>query len=496
MRHRSLSAAAVFGLVVIVGFARVTSAAADDRRVGQQDIDALVTPLIEAEWCVGAVVGVIDEQGTRVFGYGRLSRDDSRKPDGDSVFEIGSITKGFTGILLADMVGRGEVALDDPAQKLLPASVKLRVFEEQPITLEHLTTHASGLPRLPGDFAPADWSNPYADYTADRMYAFLNEFKPKRAPRAQFEYSNLGTGLLGHLLALRAGKGYEALVAERILDPLGMSDTYFDLPGDARARLARGHNADGETVGNWDFSALAAAGALRSTANDMLKFLAAAIAAADAPSPGSSPLANAIALAITPRAPASGNNDVGFGWHVRLKDGVVWHNGGTGGYNAYCAWVPRRKAGVVVLVNTAGDCADVLGYTVMQRLLGNAKFEPTPRRTVTQLTPDVLDRRVGRYAILPGFSLTVMRDGERLYCQATDQPAFRIYPESETDFFYKVVDARISFKLDKSGRAFMLTLHQNGLKLPGIRVVDDPATQPATQAATQPATQPAERSGS
>ena len=109
----------------------------------------------------------------------------------------------------------------------------------------------------------------------------------------------------------------------------------------------------------------------------------------------------------------------------------------------------------------------------------------------------MLDARVGRYVILPGFALTVTRDGERLYCQATGQPPFRIYPESETDFFYKVVDAQITFKLDKAGRPFMLTLHQNGLKLPGVRAVDnDPATQPSTRPTTQPTTKTADASRS
>jgi CubicO group peptidase (beta-lactamase class C family) len=469
---------AILGILLVVCAFPVTGA----ERLPEADVDRVVRPLIDEDWCVGMVVGVIDAGGPRVFGYGSLSPEDSRTPGGDTVFEIGSITKAFTGVLLAEMAGRGEVALDDPVQKFLPRSVKLKQRGDAPITLEHLATHRSGLPRLPPNLAAKDTINPYASYTVEQMYAAMRDVKPAHEAGETFEYSNFGAGVLGHVLALRAGKGYEQLVTERLLRPLGMSDTAVTLNESMKSRLAPGHTADGDPTPNWDSPTLAAAGALRSTANDMLRFLAAGIEAADAPSPASTKLADAFALSFTPRASAgSDTNDVGLGWHIARKHGIVWHNGGTGGYNAYCAFVPGKKVGAVVLVNTFGDCADLVGYAVMRRLLGE-DFDPPAKPKVVKLDPDTLDARTGRYAILPGFSLTITRDGERLYCQATDQPRFRIYPQSETEFFYKVVDARLTFKLDKQGRAYMLTLNQNGLKLPGLRVVETAATQPTTQA--------------
>lgn len=227
---------------------------------------------------VGLVIGVVFPGGRRVFGYGRRGGEGGdSSPDQDTIFEIGSITKVFTAALLADMARRGEVRLDDPVQRYLPAGVQVPTRGGRAITLLHLATHTSGLPRLPGNLGRTvrDRANPYAHYTVDDLYAFLNGCRLARVPGERYAYSNLGAGLLGHVLALRAGMGYEALVTRRLCGPLGMMDTAVTLSPEQRGRLAQGHAASDEPVPLWDLPMLAGAGALRSTARDMLAFLAA-----------------------------------------------------------------------------------------------------------------------------------------------------------------------------------------------------------------------------
>ena len=170
---------------------------------------------------VGIVVGVIEPAGRRIVTYGRASTSEAVPLDGDTIFEIGSISKVFTSLLLADAVQRGEVALTDPISKYLPASVKVPE-RGRAITLQDLATHTSGLPRLP-DMNPKDPENPYADYSVDQLYRFLSTYQLPRDVGASYEYSNLGAGLLGHILALRAGTDYESLVKSRITGPLGMT---------------------------------------------------------------------------------------------------------------------------------------------------------------------------------------------------------------------------------------------------------------------------------
>jgi serine-type D-Ala-D-Ala carboxypeptidase/endopeptidase len=276
----------------------------------------------------GIVVGVIGPEGRRVIAYGRLDEGDPRPLNGDTVFEIGSTKKVFTSLFLADMVQRGEVALDDPVAKYLPSSVKMPERDGRQITLVDLATHTSGLPRLPANMTPKDRGNPYADYTVAQLYQFLSSYQLTRDPGSQYEYSNLGGGLLGHVLALRAGMSYEALVRPRICDPLGTKDTRITLTPEMKARLAVGHNQALESVENWDLPTLAGAGALRSTASDMLTFLAANLGYMK------SPLAPAMAAMLKVRRPTGQPGlEVALGWHIRTINGkeIVWHNGGTGG---------------------------------------------------------------------------------------------------------------------------------------------------------------------
>jgi CubicO group peptidase (beta-lactamase class C family) len=171
------------------------------------DVEALVRQKFERGGCIGLIVGVMDEWRSRLYGYGSTSLVSRGTPDVDTLFEIGSVGKVFTVLLLADMVQRGEAELEEPVRRLLPALVSVPRFANSDITLLQLATHTSGLPRMPDNFRPRDPANPYADYTIEQMYDFLSSYRLLRMPGAEYEYSNLGAGLLGHALELLAATG-------------------------------------------------------------------------------------------------------------------------------------------------------------------------------------------------------------------------------------------------------------------------------------------------
>jgi D-alanyl-D-alanine-carboxypeptidase/D-alanyl-D-alanine-endopeptidase len=303
----------------------------------------------ERRQAVGIVAGVIDSNGRRVISYGAVAKGDPRRVDGDTVFEIGSITKAFTSLLLADMVRSRDVELTDPVAKYLPATIKVPQRDGRVITLQDLSTHTSGLPRLPTNLKPKDPLNPYADYTVEQLYEFLSSYELTRGIGERYEYSNLGGGLLGQALERRAGKDYEALVQERITGPLMMSDTRITLSDAMKERLAQGHNGRLEPAPNWDLPTLAGAGALRSTANDLLKLLAVPLGYAE------SPLAADFAAALAARRPTGfAGLEIGLGWLIRKtpRREIIWHNGGTGGYRTFAGYDLSARTGVVVLSNT------------------------------------------------------------------------------------------------------------------------------------------------
>jgi CubicO group peptidase (beta-lactamase class C family) len=241
------------------------------------------------------------------------------------------MTKVFTPLVLMDMTHRGEVALTDPISKYLPASVKVPERNDRKITLADLSTQNSGLPRMPNNFHPKDEANPYADYSVQQLCDFLSGYQLTHDIGSQYEYSNVAVGLLGHVLSLRAGTSYESLVRSRVCDPLGMANTRITLTPEMKAHLAVGHSA-AAPVANWDLPTLAGAGALRSTANDMLTFLAANLGYVK------TPLAQAMADEVSIRRPAGAPDmQIAYAWHIQTKDGssIIWHNGGTGGYRTY-----------------------------------------------------------------------------------------------------------------------------------------------------------------
>jgi D-alanyl-D-alanine-carboxypeptidase/D-alanyl-D-alanine-endopeptidase len=430
---------------------------------------------------VGIVVGVIDAKGRRIVAYGSLEKGDKRPLDGDTLFEIGSITKVFTSLLLADMAQRGEVRLDDPIAKYLPASAKVPERGGRQISLVDLATHTSGLPRMPANFRPKDPANPYADYTEEQLYSFLSSHELIRDIGLKFEYSNLGFGLLGLGLAHHAGTDYETLVETRICEPLGMKSTRITLSPDMERRLAAGHSADLVTVSGWDIPTLAGAGALRSSANDLLIFLAATMGYTHTTL---APAMKAM-LSIT-RPTGQPFVDTGLGWTVDTRGGnkIISKNGGTGGYRTFIGYAPRSGVGIVALSNseTAAGVDDV-GLHLLDARYPLSIPDGSPREA--SISTKLLDGYVGHYELTPIFIIAITRDGDQLYAQATGQPRFAVFAKSDGEFFYKVVDAQISFKSDVQGQTTALVLHQNGQDQAAKRITDQEAKQLEDAVATR-----------
>jgi CubicO group peptidase (beta-lactamase class C family) len=417
---------------------------------------------------VGIVVGVIDAKGRRVVAYGSLAKDDKRPLNGDTVFEIGSMTKVFTSLVLMDMVQKGEVALTDPVSKYLPASVKMPERNGRKITLQDLSTQSSGLPRMPSNFNPKDAGNPYADYSVEQMYAFLSSYQLTRDIGEKYEYSNLAVGLLGHALSRRAGMDYEAMVRSRICEPLGMNNTRVTLTPEMKARLATGHSATLNPVANWDIPTLAGARALRSNANDLLIFIAANLGYTK------TPLAAAMAAEVSIRRPAGAPDmEIAYGWHVQTKEGrsIIWHNGGTGGYRTYMGYDPKSRAGVVVLSNLSTAAGpDDIGRHLLDASYPLVKAQPLKEHKEVTVDTKSCDGLVGNYQLAPNAILAISREGDQLFVQLTGQQKFPMFPEGELAFFLKVVDAQIIFDVDPQGKTTQAVLHQNGRDMPAKRL--------------------------
>ena len=302
----------------------------------------------------GIIAVVSDKAGNRLVTYGRPDTPDNKPLDGKTVFEIGSITKVLTALLLSDMVTHREVAFGDPVAEYLPTSVRMPDYKGKAITLVDLATYTSGLPPMPDNIISKDPFNPFADYTIDQLYSFLSRYALKHEPGTYVEYSNVGFALLGHVLARRANKSYENLLIERICGPLGLDDTRITLTPDMRSRIAQGHNANLERRPLWDLPTLAGAGAVRSTANDLTVFLEACLGRR--PTPFGPALAKLLEIRRQIGRPASEHAvEVGLGWFISrgYGDEIVWKDGGSGGFSAFIGFSPNVGQGCIVLSNAA-----------------------------------------------------------------------------------------------------------------------------------------------
>jgi CubicO group peptidase (beta-lactamase class C family) len=478
---------------------------------------------------VGMVVGVVDENGTQVFSYGRCCSSRRGRIDGDTIFEIGSLTKPITQAVFADMVARGEVSPSDPISRYLPSGVRTPTEGGREITLQHLVEHTSGLPRMPDDY-PAEGN----DYSVERLHAFLGRYRLPRAPGAQREYSNVGYGLLAHLLARRAGMSFAELVRRRITGPLRMSRTYFTTPQALReGAVAQGHDVNlmphpATQLG----PAIAGSGGLKSTINDMLRFLSASMGLAGR------------------QVPTWG----------RLQDvrgrQLIAHDGSTAGFAGYMAWDPARRRGVVILANSNHVPIDfalhlleplvplmprrvpvVLARTQLDSYTGTFQagaqainlfryndrlflergnqppreiYAEAPGRLYiddarpivvetdgaatslrlyqldggsvsalrtgpatsrfTDMAPSEFGSLTGTYEISPGLLMSVTQQGAALFAQIANQAALELVPIGRTRFRYLQVEAEVEFTRDGSGATTGLTIYQSGETTPARRL--------------------------
>jgi CubicO group peptidase (beta-lactamase class C family) len=438
-----------------------------DDAFARADVDALVDPLIENREVVGLVIGVVYEGERHIFSYGSRKREESQVPDGKTVFEIGSITKPVTGLLLAQLVHEGKVKLDDPIAKFLPEKAKLPRFRDGDIRLVDLATHTSGLPALPTNLVPTDPLNRYADYSSAQLLDYLHTESQRNVFRSlarkvagnseqpPYVYSNLGVGLLGHVLERACEEPYEKLIANKLCAPLNLVDTRISLTDDQQARRAIGYNAMGKSVPAWDFDCLAGAAALHSTCDDMLDFLSVLI------DPMGSELAEAITLTLEPRQRIDADTSVGLCWQIVDKVGVVAHGGQTGGFQSMIWFRPKSKFGVVVLANTRNIIIERIPPRMFRMALG-LTVDPIPIPKPVRLDPQLLQSYVGEYRQNQFNTAEIRLTDDLLVVRPSNSDEYPIYPKSEVEFFNKSSNSSsITFLKNDDGLVTGM-VHQEG----------------------------------
>ena len=414
---------------------------------------------------VAIAVAVIENGVPRFVSRGTLSKDDTTPVDEHTVFEAGSITKIFTNTLLAQLVVDGRIDLDAPLTDYLPEGTALPEYEGQPITAFDLSTHTSGLPSLPEDMAALGPDNPYSGYGADALFAWLADYELTRAPGAKFEYSNAGIALLAQAIEQVTGESYADRLQTQIFDPLGMTETSLALTGQDLPDMAQGHDSAGEPVSHWDWDAFAPAGGVLTTTSDLAKFIAAASGAVE------SPLAPAFERMLAQTRPTGSDGEtIGLGWFVYEGErDIVWHNGITAGFRSFAGFTPDNGNGVVVLSSMVTDAGiEDIGMHLLDPSIP-LREQPKPRETV-EIDPAILPAYAGQYLLAPAVTISITAEDDRLFAQLTGQQRFEIFPESERRFFFRIVDAQITFADPVDGAAPSLMLHQNGQNMPAVRL--------------------------
>ncbi|MEM7706006.1 MAG: serine hydrolase [Pseudomonadota bacterium] len=424
-------------------------------------VTAGIEKRIEREEIRGAVLGVQQGADNRITGFGRTGPQNPDSPGPATLFEIGSISKVFTALLAQRQVQAGRASWDEPiSQRISGTFADPRVGA---ITWRELASHSSGLPRLPDNMPMENALDPYAGFDRALLDAYLLSYRPASLEK-QYAYSNLGMGLLGELAANAAGLPYAEALQRDVFEPLGMNDTAVAPAPQKLKRMATGFS-QGADMPRWGgFDALAGAGAIVSTASDLLRFAHLNANPAEA---------GAMAASLAAIREVQGSGETALGWHIEKSAGdspVFWHNGGTGGFASALAVDPSKGLSVVLLAAST----DYNGITelALAQLAGEVEAPADG--------PD-LSPYVGTFQVSPAMVLTFFLDDGQLFGQATGQGAFPLAVAGEHAFSFEPAGITLSFEDFADSRAQTMVMVQAGRTTRAPRVADDKGIQRMTE---------------
>ena len=452
---------------------------------------------------VGVVAGIIRGINRYVYAHGTLNRGTIRRVSAMTVFEIGQLSSLYTTAMLSLMVQRGDVSLTDRVSAYLPDTVTVPATPAgRPILIEHLATHTSGLPRLPDNLVSDDPDDPLKGYSVELMYAFLARYADSQrdgqeplldsgdregddsAGEDSFEmedrydaddpfemedryaYSDLGMGLLGHVLERAAGESYDDLIRELLSDPIKLANTANAPSPSMRTYLATGHDDTRRPVPAWSDTTLVGGTGLRSNLHDLMTLVSANMniiyaLPEDFTEDDSTRYHASFDSLIVARKPTDEEGvETALGWKVR-KDtrdrDIHWLTGRTNGFYAFAAFLKEWRKGVVVLSNSSASVEDI-GFHLLS---ARNPLAPPPKKTV-HMTEAAYEACTGTYEFSPEFTVDITYSDGKLYGQPPGQPRSELILESSGDFYLEVEDARITFVRDEMGDVSHFLFLQDG----------------------------------
>lgn len=325
-------------------------------------VENTIKPFIQNPLNSGLSIGIIQNGETTFYHYGETKKETAKLPNNNTIYEIGSISKTFTGYILAQAIADKKVSLDDDIRKFMAAKYANLEFEGNPILIKHLINHTSTLPRLPENLDQQlhfDPENPYINYSKEMISIYLQDYKMTSKPGIKQEYSNFGVALLGIILENIYKKPYRILLKNYISNPFKMKNTVENIIEPQKINFAMGYNLEGLEAKHWDLVSFVAAGGIKSTIEDMTIYLQENISETNSK------------IALTHEITFSSDKQSnGLAWVInKTKDNntFIWHNGGTGGFTSFCGFIKEKKCGVVIL-NNSSNSVDNLAVSILKKL--------------------------------------------------------------------------------------------------------------------------------
>jgi CubicO group peptidase (beta-lactamase class C family) len=442
--------------LAVIAISTISASAMTDEELG-----AALEQRFKGDRTGACVAAAMIENGATANAYVCADAKSDRPFDGNTAFEIGSVSKTMTAALLAEFIGRGEIALKDPITKLLPPETIVPSFNGSPITVANIVTHTSGLPSFP--WRLTNMHDPYAHLTEHDLLGTLAATQLTRAPGSQWEYSNFAMMVLSYALAKRSGMDFETLLRERLLQPLGMSDTFIS-KHPPNVRLAQGHLSNAMPAPPWNFPVdMAGVGGVRATLPDMVRYLEGEL--------GTRESQITPALARTQQEVANiGGRTMGMNWIIQRANNartIFAHEGGTGGYSSLVAFDRAARRAVVLLSDTA--LTDLGGLGMLGGHLLDSTVPAGTPRIIAAADAGLIDALAGRYRLRNGLGMELRHKGSALTVQADGQPEFEMGHDSAGDFYSLKFDGLLRPKRRGNG-TYTFTWFQLGAALEAERV--------------------------